>query len=89
MNVYKISYTVYDIANSSDVNHQEKLFESDADLLGAADEGMSSIHAEWVGKQPAGKEYNILFRKVELEDPKTAYKKIIKELKHATTVQTP
>lgn len=74
---YKLSYTVYDEAKPSEVDHQDVEFESESDLLGAADEGMSYAYEKFA----EGTTRDILFRKIELLDPKEVYKNIIAQAK--------
>ena len=75
MNKYKIAYSIYDETKPAEVQHKEFEFESDGDLLGAADEGMTHLYTEFA----AGKEFDILFRSIELLNARDVYKLIIKQ----------
>lgn len=75
MHKYKITYSIYDETKPAGVQHKEFEFESDGDLIGAADEGMTHLYTELA----AGKEFDILFRSIELLNPRDVYKLIIQQ----------
>jgi hypothetical protein len=83
MNKYTISYTVFDpeLKLMQKPEHKKYSFESEYDLLAAADEGMSTIFDEYPGLE-------LIFRTIELTNPKDLYNLMMEQEKNrnATTV---
>lgn len=77
MNKYRLSYSVYDTTKPAEIKHEDYEFESDSELLGAADEGMCEIFDRYEKDKPT----EVLFRKIELLNPKEVYKTIIAQAK--------
>lgn len=72
---YQIHYSVYVEANPSAVEHKHYEFESDSEILGALDEGMVQISVQEIEANTR----KILYRKIELLNPKEVYKHIIQQ----------
>lgn len=71
VNQYAICYTVYN-PTTKEHKHRKTIFKSDADLLGAADEGMVRIFEE----HESGQDTEVLFRSVELVNAKEVYQRL-------------
>jgi hypothetical protein len=76
-NTYTVSYTIY---HPTDTNvkpiHKKYTFESEDDLLAAADEGMCAIYDKYDGDANAT---CVMFRSIVLENPQHAYKQLLEE----------
>lgn len=79
VNHYTIAYTVFDPHgnNPPKPEHKKYSFTSDSDLLGAAEEGMSTIFDQYEREKTS----MVLFRSIELTNAKDVYAIIVKQEK--------
>ena len=85
MHKYKLSYTIYDEKKPGEVTHEDYEFETDSDLMGAADEGMCTIFDKYATDKPT----DVLFRSIELLNPKDAYKIIVQQARERNARNSP
>lgn len=74
MNHYVIRYTIWNRTGQPKPQHKQHVFQSDNDLLAAADEGMCKIYDDLLHK-----DLEVLFRVVELTSAKEVYERSIRE----------
>jgi hypothetical protein len=74
-NIYTIAFTVYDTTKPDEKpQHKKFTFESEYDLLAAADDGMCQIF----DKYEEGKSTQVLFRSITLDNAQEIYKELTK-----------
>lgn len=79
--IYSITYTVYNPTNLNETPvHKKYTFESENDLLAAADEGMCRIYDQYGNEQ---NQTDVLFRGVTLDNAQEVYKQIKEEASNA------
>lgn len=77
-NVYTVAYTVYNPTRLDEKpSHKKYTFESENDLLAAADEGMCAMYDKYRSEDDGT---DILFRGITLDNAKEVYAELIKPL---------
>lgn len=80
--IYTLSYTVYNPTKTDQKpEHKKYTFESELDLLAAADQGMCAM----LDKYPTSDGTEILFRGIVLDNAQEIYKYITQGAKNVTT----
>lgn len=80
INTYSLAYTVYNPTKPDEKpSHKKYTFESENDMLAAADEGMCAIFDKY---QETQEEASLLFRSITLDNAQEVYKILISEAKN-------
>lgn len=77
---YCISYTVYTLKKKAPPSHKKYVFESENDLLAAADEGMCVLLDKYSNDTT-----DILFRGITLENAQEVYQAIVTDYLDSNT----